>query len=161
MSNINKGAISYHGKVSVSMCKDGKVIKKYNIHNNGTVALFKSLVFFLADTPIKESTPRFVDIVNAQGVSCLKQKVMISSKQTLYLQDNPTLYLRAVVVSDIIKFFGEVNQIRLYAKPNDSNTDYLAEIELSSEVKESFATAQGVNYSFVVEWEMYFNNSIA
>ena len=158
MSNINRGAITYHGNVTISICKNGKVLQKFKIHNSGAVPLFRSLVMFLADTPIKDSTPKFVDIVNEQGVSCLKQKVTISAKQTLYLQDTPTLYLRAVVVSDIIKFFSEVDSVRLFATPNDKYTDYLADIQLSDEAKASFKTAQGVNYSFVVEWEMFFNN---
>lgn len=161
MSNIIEGAITYNGNVNISVCKNNNVVKKFNIHNSGNIPLFKSLVFFLADTPIKDSTPKFIDIVNSQGVSCLKQRVTISAKQTLYLQDRPTLYLRSVVVSDIIKLFGEVKKVRLFAKPNDKYDDYLAEIDLSQEVISSFQTAQGVNYSFVVEWEIFFNNNIS
>mgnify|MGYP003292569741 CR=1 FL=1 len=153
------GQIKYVGEVTLSLKNNnGTTIKKFVIHNNGTIKLFRALVTYLADAIEPNSTPRYVDIVSESNISALKRKIAIGSKQVRNLTTNPQLYMRAAIRADEFKYYDECNELRIYSGPNDATTQHLAAIALTDEVKQSISTCAGLNYTLVCEYKISFVN---
>lgn len=183
MSNLN---IQYQGKVTVKYEKNGKILKTYQVHNEGTEELFRFLCICLCNNlpqsglssnDNKFNCPEYIMLYNLQDGKILTQSILATTDCPKALNntsfkvkvdciesnnDYKTKFRFIIPTNSLIE--EKANVIAIYSSKNRKTATQSGGAKPSAFVKlvdsngDDMSILKSTISNAIIEWEMSFEN---